>query len=1002
MWTLRFWQSWTKQNKLFLFITSLLFVAAIIYMWVSYAYTPAPAIKLQTILEPEIQEIGVSQFQKGPFDFTVRGNNYVIFQRQLGSMLETDVTVAYAYALFVAIFVIGMLAIISTLSRFYYLVGMGLFILLVVSISPEVLGVLGQYGKTFTIIVLALYCLPSFYIFYFKTSTSFAVRTGVFAAITLLTWAIIYFFAATPLPFLFIGTYAAEVGLIASALFIITVSHEIVAGFLYAVSQGNRKSKSLNHFLIITTIYLINLVLAYCIRFDYLRWDLITVDLYLLLTISAVLGFWGLRQRGKLFEGIIDTDPYALYAFLLTGMLTFATIGMFMNNGNDGALAAILDIVIFSHLGFGALFVLYTLSNFIGMLGQNLAVYRVMYQPNNMSFFIFRFAGLIATVSFVIYNVWQVPVHNAIGGYYNGIANLYTKIGNDKVARVYFEEARAYAFGNHHTSYALANIENAAFSFDAEQGYYRDASRFRPTQMSYLNWAQTYQSTGKNPAAISVLMEGAKALDDHASVDNTLGLLFARVGLVDSAKKYIDRSKSGSSFKAMGSSNEIGLMTVGQLPSSNDTVFHSSDDAITLANRLGLLNSFRYKNTSAYKLPSDTVLTLAEAAGINNYLINRNSPGDTTFINKVAELARRPSNDGFKEPLLFASAIAMYNSGETKKAFLLLEEVTYQSDRRGRYNNILALWALENNEPTRALDYADYSMRQNYGPSELTHAAVLTEIAPTGGAWIDSAAFAWDKLSAAQDSITVNLSKRMNRILSMSPNTAVTELSDEDKYAFARYRYSTTDSSAIYGMVAAVQNDDIKARMLLELAERHAAQDHPGSALHVLAKIGGLELTDRAIGERMRILEMLARVQSGQSTAVLEALQQEPIAFAGKDKKYKIYFEALRASAANDSTAGKKLFGWLGQQPFFEDGIIAAAEYFRGKGLTSYQIISDGVLYHPSSIRIRKAYAIESARSGLDEYAVAALQDLKSLISASDYAKLASKVGRLIAERSED
>ncbi len=149
-------------------------------------------------MKPEVEEIPVDNFSKGPFNFTVNGNNYVLLQRQLGSTLELSETVAYTYLFFLVAFVIGMLAVISTLGRFYYLVGMGVFILFVTTLSTEILGVFGIYGKTFTALILALYGGASFWVFYFELTSSFTFRISVFAAITALVWAIIYFFSETP------------------------------------------------------------------------------------------------------------------------------------------------------------------------------------------------------------------------------------------------------------------------------------------------------------------------------------------------------------------------------------------------------------------------------------------------------------------------------------------------------------------------------------------------------------------------------------------------------------------------------------------------------------------------------------------------------------------------------------------------------------------------------------------------------------------------------------
>ena len=990
--TLQFWQGWPRGNRIFFLVFLVLFGVSIATMWVGFLVGPAPTIELQTISEAEVDEIPVDKFSKGPFDFTVKANNYVILQRQLGSMLASSEAVAYVYLVMLAVFVIGMLSVISTLGKFYYLAGMGVFILFITTLSPEVLGVFGMYGKTFAIVVMASYGMASFWLFYFSTTASFATRILVFTSITILLWVVIYFMSATEKPFLFIATYSTKAGLIACGLFIVTVAHEIVAAFVFAVTQNPKQRKSLNHFLVISLIYFVNLVLAYSVRFGFIRWNLITIDLFLLLTISAILGIWGIRQRHKTYEGVIDADPHAVFAFLLMGGFTFATIAMLMFNANDTALSAIEDIIIFAHLGFGAIFFTYIFSNFGNMLSQNLQVYKVLYSPNNMPYFTFRLAGLITLIALAIYNAWQVPVHNAVSGYYNGLGDLYMKLNNERIAKLYYDESRTYGFRGHHANYALANIEGGVYNASDENRFYGEASGRRPTQMSFLNWAQTYQSANDNLQAILTLTTGASKLTDHDAIDNTLGLLYARTGLADSASKYLSKSMASSSFSKISSSNMVGLAALDLLPAPDDSARVISEEPVMRVNQLGLLNSMNKSANIQFQLPADTILTLAQAATISNYLINTRYNADTTFVRKVIALARKPSNEGFKEALLSASSTALYNSGETKDAFMTLEEVTVASEHKGRYNTVLTMWSLENDEPQRAFGYVDYAVSQNYPQAKLTHAVALTE-----SGRIKEALISWDSVRVMADTTTIELATTMRHALEV-PSAMTITLNNEELYAYARYRLSVADSNQVFLLINQITNDDLKAKTLLDLAQKCLAIDKPAAALKNLQRIVGLGLTDASTGKQMQILEMLARVRMGATSTVLDALKQNPVAFDGKEKKYRVYFDALAAEAAGDTARAIVYYRWLGTaNPYFEDGLIAAATFFKKKGQTSYNMLVEGLLHHPSSIRIRKAYALESARQGLADYAKSELMELKVMINSRDYEELSRQVNELLA-----
>lgn len=302
------------------------------------------------------------------------------------------------------------------------------------------------------------------------------------------------------------------------------------------------------------------------------------------------------------------------------------------------------------------------------------------------------------------------------------------------------------------------------------------------------------------------------------------------------------------------------------------------------------------------------------------------------------------------------------------------------------------MWALENNEPERAFGYADYAVSQQYAPAKPTYAVALTELGR-----LKEALVAWDTVATYGDTSTIKLSNRLIHAL-QTPASMQMALNDDELYAYARYRLTLADSNAIFLLINRFTNDNLKARTLLDFAERCYSLDKPAATLSALNRIVGLQLTDPSIEKRMRILEMLARIQMGQASMVAGALQQNPLAFNGKDKKYQVYFDALAAEVAGDTTTASAKYRWLAKaNPYFDDGLIAAARFFRTKKDISYNALADGLLHHPSSIKIRKAYALESARVGFENYAKSAIESLKGKIAPKDLAELSKQVDQLLS-----
>ena len=107
------------------------------------------------------------------------------------------------------------------------------------------------------------------------------------------------------------------------------------------------------------------------------------------------------------------------------------------------------------------------------------------------------------------------------------------------------------------------------------------------------------------------------------------------------------------------------------------------------------------------------------------------------------------------------------------------------------------------------------------------------------------------------------------------------------------------------------------------------------------------------------------------------------ISFDDSRSLEKILYTALIAESSGDSTLAEKNFKILATyNPYFEEGIIAAANFYRNKGydrLKPYTILAEAIQINGNSIRLLKAYVAEANRQGFDEYAASAGQRLVEL-----------------------
>lgn len=983
---MQFWKNWpTVYKSIFWFIASI-FILSILLLWFFYFSSPAPALTWNSIQEQELHEIPAYTFQHGLFELTIHGDNYLIFERWLGGSLQVHEILSYCFLGLLMIFMIIMTSIVTTLPRFWSLAGLGLFILFIVSFRLEVLTMFGLFNKTFTVIVLVLYIPVAYYLNAFASKVSFIRRILIFTGITLIVGVCIALFAEVPKPFLHLAATGVTAGIVLTVIFILMVAPEIIAFFVFIVSTGSKQTKSLNHFLIISLVYLVNLVLFFLSRADIVGWNFLSINLLLLLTISGIIGIWSFRDRKPQYENIIEADPFGVFFILSLGSICFGTIAYSISQANDPVIESFNVIILYSHIGYGLIFVIYTLSNFISLLGNNLPTYKVLYKPTNMPYFTSRFAGLIATLAFVFTNTWQVPVYNAMGGYYNAVGDLYVTVKNHNLAEAFYEKAGEFGFLNHHSNYAIAGIEGGRNNNIKERAFYKRASEVRPTEMSFLNYSQTYQREQNWLEALFSLNEATNAFPESGTIKNTKGLVYAKLHLTDSALMMFNEARSFSSIKNSAELNLIALAAKENLTTQADSLYDligSSSQGVQ-ANALAFANLQGRKLEMPSEIIKDTVVNLFSATLWNNYILNHLNQVDTAFVNRVIEIAKKPTNSDYSEALLFSSALALYRDGQVNRAFQLIHQVIMYSSNQGKYNNILALWALEQGSAETAVEYLKYALNQNFESALLTIAIAQSEtrnIAP--------ALVAWDSVRRSGDSTHRPMAESMIRVLGIPPSL-LPKLTEEEKYAYCRYRLSPGDTNTLKSVLSTIKNEDLKAKAILDASQKLYRLDETNAAIGIFQGLKGLKLSDKKMYEEIQHMELLMLAKKN-DIRTLAAQINSGIEFNAQRNNEKIYFTALLNVLSGDTISAKKNFEWLqSANSYFDDAIVTSAWYFKANSsdnLKAYNILVEALLANPRSVKILKAYSLEAARMGFDDYAKSGLERLSHLIPAPAFRK---------------
>jgi hypothetical protein len=974
-----FWKNWPLPYRTFWYFIAAVFCLSLVYMWYSYSLGASGVIDWERIQEQKTIETTIQSFRLGPFQLTVPADSYVIMEYLSGSDVHHNVGATYLFLLFFTIAIVTLLTIATTLERIWYFVAMSLFIVLMVSLRFEVLHLFGVRGLAVPLIIITLYLLLSFYFKYFRNSVPFLQRFALFSLLTFLLFVSVFFFSEVSFPFIHLLVTAYTPALILCLLFIIIVAHEIIVAFVFIASNQGKEGGSPKHFSLLSFIYVLYVIITCLHEMRVIDWNLIYINIYLLLSLSALFGVWGYRLREPQYEGIFPFHPYGAFFYLALGSICFATIGQLLGNWNDASLKVVRDITIFTHTGFGVVFIIYFFSNFLGMMAANIPVLPLLYKPNRMPYFTFRLAGLIVSLAFVFYSQWMTYVYQATGGFYNYVADLYIMQGDEQMGMTFYDQSRARAFENNRGNYALAKLRTARFDLERARTNYQSANARRPTEFSYTNEANLHFWTGSYFDAIEAFRDARKRMPRSAALKNNLGYTFAKVHALDSASFYLNEARKSDLTKQSGEANFLAMAAAEYIPIKADSVLtlFGSENPVVEANAVALATLFRQPVNVKRDLLSGEPLGLYTATLLNNYIVKNVADLDTAWIDKAFEVASDTNNLSYREALKASLAYAYYQKGKVYKALEILGELAYITQNyQGKFNYTMGLWALEQGDPTFAASYFVYADAADYKQAKFYRTIALTESGDPG-----QALSGWDSLLLSDDQGIRTLATQMKKILT-TPFSQALSLPDGEKYQFCRYRLGLKDTTIVNTLVNTFENVNYKGQVLLDFATKFYESDRLIPAIHFLRKTSGLALTDKTLFEKIRYLELLMLASRGE-IRLLASQINKGVEFDRFHQLEKMLFTALISEASGDLKTAEINYNVLAEaNPFFEEGILAAAAFFRKKDPSShkpYDILTDAMYLNARSIRLVKAYADEAARMGFDEYAVSARETLNAL-----------------------
>ena len=979
-----FWSSWSKPYKVLFQILLALFLSTVGFALAANVWGSEWAVSWEVVRTYEPIEAPIATVQLLLSEIVVPVEHYLakeVFQgdqNQLPAWIYPSL--AWLYFFFLSFFI----AIVSTLPRFWYYFGMTVTAFMLVALRLEQLMVWNESAAL--LLVIVTYFSLSYYFHAIKRHVHLYKRIGSFFIVTAALLIILASFAQVSMPFSFIGSYGIVFPLFFGFLFILIVSHDILSGFLYVITSGNTgyAKKSLFHFLVISVVYLGWVLLTYLNNAGQFELDLIYLNATVLLSISALLGIWGFRNRSENIFTFLPFAPMGAFLYLILGILCFFTIGAMHLVANAPMLEVIEDAIIFSHLGIGFMFFIYIIGNFAPLLSKNLNVYKIQYNPKNLPYFTASLGGVIL-IGVLVARSQLLPYFQGFAGYYNGLGDLYLLSKQNTVSEQYYKAAKTYDYRNAKSNNALGTLARSSGDDAFALKYFEDAKLRAPLESTFVNIADIYDRRGRFFDALFTLRQGLDAYPKSDVIKNNLGILLSKTAVVDSSLYYLDHT---GRYSKTSETNLLYALATHRLTTDFDSLKRNFGQLSYLPQRNNTLVNLNMQQMPLVSFPAAEInvgrqnMQAEEFTFWYEYAINQAMAYEAnTLAEQLNELANDSLNAKFKTELLLTEALYLYYHHHVGKAFDNLEALAYEhASRAGYYNYILGVWALEQGAFQVAKQYLEKSQQERYGQSSLPLALALETSGDTAQAAAYWRLFANEGSPEQQSLATLYLMK--NSPIRLKENSS-------DSLSFLQHYLDKADNSTeLVELVNGLEGGDFKWQVTLDVIQKMLSRQHYEEMANLFAAFENKPLNERLDYrlKRLRLRYWLAVEENEKITMFLEDSVGNA-ALKGSAEWY--HAQAQMTLLEQGHAAAEQQYIHLSDiNPFYDQGIVASAYFFRNEVndvQRAYNTLLNGVKINPYSATLQKAYILQCLSMHLTAYAESSLAALKQLVPSGEY-----------------
>lgn len=591
------------------------------------------------------------------------------------------------------------LAALTALPRFWYLGSMVAFILLAAASRLETLGLFGEGSRLFFMIVVGTFGGLSYYLHAFRPDWNIRIRILAFIGLTALLALVVALASPVAEPMLTFAAFSYPLWLPLSIIFLLMSATEIMAGLVWLSTSRHKGKPSLTNFLIISSFYLLTLLLLFLKNTQRIEWNMFVLSPAILGLVAGLLGIWGFRKRAAAASSdILNFRAVGFWLYVGLFIITLAFAGYLAATANDPILEVLEDMVVEGQLAMSLLFFFYILANFLPLFRQGLAVHKVLYKPLKFGLMQTRLLGFMGVVLFIATQE-MLPLYQSVAGYFNGLGDLYTKTKEYTLAEQYYKFSLQQEFQNHKANYGLASLALRQDDKTAAAYYFKQATLKNPSAQAYVGLGGVLAQESLFFDAVASYQEGIRRFPQSSELLNNLGLLYASTNVADSAYYYLDRAERANRSHDVPSTNLLALYAKNTDTDLLDSLAKSTADRAYYpwqANWLAVQNLRQQfdKQTFATKaIRKDSLLNVSGLAYLVNYSLNQ-ARHDSIPVRLIARLADK--NPLLADDLVLPSLYADFYAGNRQRALASMQVLAENGgEKAALYRKIFGHWLLQ-------------------------------------------------------------------------------------------------------------------------------------------------------------------------------------------------------------------------------------------------------------------------------------------------------------------